>query len=204
MVNYESIHVLLVANFYFFAKIFLTFGYGKYIIVECRVKIYTKSEVFAMTEKKQMSRSGFEKLEKDLEYLRTVRRIEIAEKLKEARSYGDLSENAEYDAAKDEQGILEARISELQVTIENAIIIEDDNISTEEVGVGSIIEVKRKGSAKIERLQIVGTNESDPLNGKISDESPIGKAVLKKKVGEFFLVDAPAGELQFEVISISK
>lgn len=157
-----------------------------------------------MTEKKQMSRSGFEKLEKELEYLKTVRRVEVAEKLKEARSYGDLSENAEYDAAKDEQGILEAKITELQITIENAIIIEDDNISTEEVGVGSIIEVKRVGSTKIEKLQIVGTNESDPMNGKISDESPIGKSALKKKVGEFFLVDAPAGELQFEVISISK
>jgi transcription elongation factor GreA len=151
-----------------------------------------------------MSRSGFEKLEKELEYLKTVRRVEVAEKLKEARSYGDLSENAEYDAAKDEQGILEARITEIQITIENAIIIEDDNISTEEVGVGSIIEVKRVGATKIEKLQIVGTNESDPLNGKISDESPIGKAALKKKVGEMFLVDAPAGALQFEVISISK
>jgi transcription elongation factor GreA len=157
-----------------------------------------------MAEKKQMSRSGFEKLEKELEYLKTVRRVEVAEKLKEARSYGDLSENAEYDAAKDEQGILEARITEIQITIENAIIIEDDNISTEEVGVGSIIEVKRVGATKIEKLQIVGTNESDPLNGKISDESPIGKAALKKKVGEMFLVDAPAGALQFEVISISK
>lgn len=157
-----------------------------------------------MAEKKQMSRSGFEKLEKELEYLKTVRRVEVAEKLKEARSYGDLSENAEYDAAKDEQGILEARISEIQVTIENAIIIEDDNISTEEVGVGSIIEVKRVGATKIEKLQIVGTNESDPLNGKISDESPIGKGALKKKVGEFFLVEAPAGTLEFEIISISK
>lgn len=157
-----------------------------------------------MAEKKQMSRSGFEKLEKQLEYLKTVRRVEVAEKLKEARSYGDLSENAEYDAAKDEQGILEAEILELQMTIENAIIVDDDSISTEEIGVGSIIEIKRVDGTQVEKLQIVGTNESDPLNGKISDESPIGKAALRKKVGEFFMVDAPAGTIQFEVLSISK
>jgi transcription elongation factor GreA len=157
-----------------------------------------------MAERKQMSREGFQKLEEKLEYLKTVRRVEVAEKLKEARSYGDLSENAEYDAAKDEQGILEAEIAELQVTIENAIIVDDDSISTEEIGMSSIIEIKNVATGKVEKMQIVGTNESDPLNGKISDESPIGKSALKKKVGEYFLVEAPSGVIEFEVMSISK
>lgn len=157
-----------------------------------------------MAEKKQMSREGFKKLEEKLEYLKTVRRVEVAEKLKEARSYGDLSENAEYDAAKDEQGILEAEIVELQITLENAIIVDDDSISTEEIGMSSIIEIKNMTTGKIEKMQIVNTNESDPINGKISDESPIGKSAMKKKVGEYFLVEAPAGVIEFEVISISK
>lgn len=157
-----------------------------------------------MAEKKQMSRTGYKMLEEKLEYLKTVKRVEVAEKLKEARSQGDLSENAEYDAAKDEQGIMEAEIAELQLTLENAVIVDDDNISTEEVGMSSIIEIKNMKTGKIEKMQIVGTNESDPLNGKISDESPIGKSAMKKKVGEFFLVEAPAGTIEFEVISISK
>ena len=157
-----------------------------------------------MAEKKQMSREGFKQLEEKLEYLKTVRRVEVAEKLKEARSYGDLSENAEYDAAKDEQGILEAEIVELQITLENAVIVDDDSISTEEIGMSSIIEIKNMTTGKIEKMQIVNTNESDPINGKISDESPIGKSAMKKKVGEYFLVEAPAGVIEFEVISISK
>ena len=157
-----------------------------------------------MAEKKQMSREGFKKFEEKLEYLKTVRRVEVAEKLKEARSYGDLSENAEYDAAKDEQGILEAEIVELQITLENAVIVDDDSISTEEIGMSSIIEIKNMTTGKIEKMQIVNTNESDPINGKISDESPIGKSAMKKKVGEYFLVEAPAGVIEFEVISISK
>jgi len=157
-----------------------------------------------MAEKKQMSRAGFEKLEKELEYLITVRRAEVAQKLKEARSFGDLSENAEYDEAKNEQGILEATITELQNTVMNAEVVDDDSISINEVGVGSIITVLRKGAEKSERLQIVGSTEADPANGKISDESPIGKAAMKKKIGDKFIVDAPVGELQFEILEITK
>ena len=93
--------------------------------------------------KKQMSREGYEKLEQKLSYLITVRRAEVAQKLKEARSFGDLSENAEYDEAKNEQGILEAEIAELQITLENAEIVEDDNISVDEIGMGSVIEIRR-------------------------------------------------------------
>lgn len=157
-----------------------------------------------MAEKKQMSREGYEKLEKELDYLITVRRAEVAQKLKEARSFGDLSENAEYDEAKNEQGILEATIAEMENTLANAEVVDDDSISTNEVGVGSTIEIKRLDNNKIEKFKIVGTTEANPIEGKISDDSPIGKASIKKKVGDVFIVEAPVGELKFEVISISK
>ncbi len=157
-----------------------------------------------MAEKKQMSREGYEKLEQELSYLITVKRAEVAQKLKEARSFGDLSENAEYDEAKNEQGILEATIAEMENTLANAEIVEDEYISTNEVGVGSTIEIKRSDRDKIEKFKIVGTTEANPAEGKISDDSPIGKAALKKKVGDVFTVEAPVGELQFEIISISK
>ncbi|MBQ7013969.1 MAG: transcription elongation factor GreA [Oscillospiraceae bacterium] len=154
--------------------------------------------------KKQMSREGFDKLQQELTYLITVKRAEIAQKLKEARSYGDLSENAEYDEAKNEQAILEGKISELQAMVDNAVIVENDSISLDEIGVGSVITIRRVGTDKIEQLKIVGTNEANVKEKKISDESPIGKAAMKKKVGDVFIVEAPVGELKFEVLEISK
>ncbi len=157
-----------------------------------------------MAVKKQMSREGYEKLETELTYLITVKRAEVAQKLKEARAFGDLSENAEYDEAKNEQGILEATIAEMENTLANAEIVDDDRISTNEVGIGSIITIKNLKKDRIEKIQIVGTTEANPAKNKISDESPIGKAALKKKVGETFSVDAPVGQIEFEIIEISK
>ena len=151
-----------------------------------------------------VSKAGYQKLQADLDYLVTVRRGEVAEKLKEARSFGDLSENAEYDEAKNEQGILEARIAELENIIANAVVVDDDDISVTEVSVGSIVKIRDLEFDEIEELQIVGSTESDPDNHKISDESPIGKAALKKKVGDVFEVEAPVGTLKFEVLEISK
>ncbi|MBQ9809061.1 MAG: transcription elongation factor GreA, partial [Ruminococcus sp.] len=136
--------------------------------------------------------------------LKINKRKEVAERLKVARSYGDLSENAEYDEAKNEQAILEAQISELQYTIDNAEIIEDSNISVDEVGMSSKITIKRLDTGKTETFTIVGTNHANVREGKISDESPIGKAAMKKKVGDVFIVEAPAGELRFEIVEISK
>lgn len=153
---------------------------------------------------KQMSRSNYEKLVQELDELKVNKRKEVAERLKVARSYGDLSENAEYDEAKNEQAILEAKISDLQYTVDNAEIIEDSNISVDEVGMGSIIKIRRVGTEKIETFNIVATNHVNVREGKISDESPIGKAAMKKKVGEIFIVEAPAGELRFELLEISK
>ena len=151
-----------------------------------------------------VSKAGKKKLEADLDYLITVRRGEVAQKLKEARSFGDLSENAEYDEAKNEQAILEARINELQNIIENSVVVDDDDISVDEISVGSIMKIRDLEFDEVETLQILGSTESDPDNGKISDDSPIGKAALKKKVGEVFEVEAPAGLLKFEVLEISK
>ena len=120
---------------------------------------------------KQMSRSNYEKLVLELDDLKINKRREVADRLKVARSYGDLSENAEYDEAKNEQAILEAKIAELQYTIDNAEIIEDSNISVDEIGMGSIIKIKKVGTDKIEKFTIVGTNHVDIKNGLISDES---------------------------------
>ncbi len=151
-----------------------------------------------------VSKAGKAKLEADLDYLITVRRSEVANKLKEARSFGDLSENAEYDEAKNEQAILESRIAELQNIIENVIVVDDDDISVDEIGVGSIMKIRDLDLDEVETLQIVGSTESDPDNGKISDDSPIGKAALKKKVGDIFEVEAPMGLIKFEVLEITK
>ena len=154
--------------------------------------------------KKQISREGFEKLQEEYTRLVTVRRAEVAQKLKEARSFGDLSENAEYDEAKNEQALLEAQIAQLEETISNAEVVDDDKISVDEIGIGSIIKIKRVGTEDVETLQIVSTTEADVDGGKISDDSPIGKAAMKKKVGDIFMVEAPVGELRFEVMDISK
>ena len=151
-----------------------------------------------------VSKAGYAKLQEDLEYLVTVRRSEVAQKLKEARSFGDLSENAEYDEAKNDQAILEARINELEYIIANANVVDDDDISIDEISVGSVIKLRDIELDEVEDLQIVGSTESDPDNGKISDESPIGRAALGKKVGEVFEVEAPMGTIKFEVIDISK
>ena len=151
---------------------------------------------------KKMSRESYDKLVAELDDLKINKRKEVAERLKVARSYGDLSENAEYDEAKNEQAILEAHIQELQYTIDNAEIVDDESISVDEIGMSSKITIKRLDTGKLETFTIVGTNHANVREGLISDESPIGKAAMKKKVGDTFIVEAPAGELKFEVIEM--
>lgn len=153
---------------------------------------------------KQMSRESYDKLVAEINDLIINKRKEVAERLKVARSYGDLSENAEYDEAKNEQAILEAHIAELQYTIDNAEIVDDSNISVDEIGMSSKITIKRLDTGAVQTFTIVSTNHANVREGKISDESPIGKAAMKKRVGDVFIVDAPAGELKFEVVEISK
>ncbi len=153
---------------------------------------------------KQMSRESYDQLVAELNDCIINKRKEVAERLKVARSYGDLSENAEYDEAKNEQAILEAHIAELQYTIDNAEIVDDSNISVDEIGMSSKITIKRLDTGVVQTFTIVSTNHANVRDGKISDESPIGKAAMKKRVGDVFIVEAPAGELKFEVIEISK
>ena len=145
-----------------------------------------------------MTAAGKAELEAELEQLKTEGRVDIAEKLKVARSYGDLSENSEYDEAKSEQAKIEARIQELEYQLENAVII--DSVAGDHVSMGSKVTVVRDGKEFV--YEIVGFSQSDPSNGKISDESPVGKALMGASIGEKVTVEAPIGMLEFEIKSI--
>lgn len=145
----------------------------------------------------QITNEGKKELEKELEALKG-RRGEIAEKIAEARDYGDLSENAEYDAAREDQGVVESRIAEIEDILMNAEIIEGG--SKHEVGLGSTVELKT--DKKTVTYTVVGPVEADPLEGKISNESPIGVQLMGKKVGETVVHTTPKGDISYEVVSI--
>ena len=145
-----------------------------------------------------MTAAGKAELEAELEQLKTEGRVDIAEKLKVARSYGDLSENSEYDEAKSEQAKIEARIQELEYQLKNAVII--DNTASDKVSMGSKVTVLRDGQKFV--YEIVGFSQSNPSQGKISDESPVGKALIGAAIGEKVVVEAPIGNLEFEIKSI--
>ena len=151
-----------------------------------------------------LTREGLEALQQELENLKTVKRKDIAEKIKVALSFGDLSENSEYDEAKNEQGIIEARIAEIEATLKNVKVIDTDSLSTEHVQHGNKVTVKDIEEDKIMELYIVGSKEVNIKQGKISDESPIGKALLDHKKGDIVEVEAPVGVLKFEIIDIGK
>lgn len=143
---------------------------------------------------------GLKKLEEELEYLKTEGRADIAEKIKIARGYGDLSENSEYDEAKSEQAKIEARINELEYQIDHAEIIDIEDMDS--VSIGKKVSVKRLSDGVESVYEIVGFAQSDPSNGKISDESPVGKALIGSKVGETVTVEAPIGNLEYEILNI--
>lgn len=149
-----------------------------------------------------LTKDGYKKYEEELEYLKTVRRQEIAEQIKIARGFGDLSENADYDEAKNEQAQVEARIVLLENMLENAEIIEESNIKKDVAGAGSKIVLKDSNNNKFE-YTIVGSAEADPLKGKISNESPVGKACIGAKVGDTIQVDAPGGMIEYTLDSIN-
>ena len=151
-----------------------------------------------------LTREGYEKLEQKLEYYTSVRRNEIAEQIAVARGFGDLSENAEYDEAKNEQSRIEAKIVEMENTLRNCIVIEDEDIHTDTVGIGNTVKVKNLGMNIDQTFTIVGVTETDPKAMKISSDSPIGAALLGKKVGDTVSVDVPAGNIQLKVQEISR
>ena len=157
-----------------------------------------------MAQEIKMSAAGLKAMQEELEYLKTVRRKELAEEIKEARSHGDLSENSEYDEAKNTQGLVENRITELEQMVKNAVIIDKSELSVDSVSVGTHVSIKMTGDDEAEEYDIVGRTEADPLNGKISDESPVGHALLGKAVGEKAEVLLPSGQtVEYEVLAIT-
>ncbi|MBO4831856.1 MAG: transcription elongation factor GreA [Oscillospiraceae bacterium] len=151
----------------------------------------------------KMSEARLEELKKRLEFLQTERTAEVAEQLKEARSYGDLSENSEYDEAKTEQGKVYSEIAEIKNLIENAEIVQETNTS-DQVGIGTRVTIKDIEYNELDTFQIVGSQEADPDAGKISDDSPLGKALMGGVVGQTIEVAAPVGTVKFQIKKIEK
>lgn len=152
----------------------------------------------------KLTEDGLKKLQDELETLKTEGRTEIAEKIKVARGYGDLSENSEYDEAKNEQAKIEARIVELETMLKNVELIAEKKSAGKTVTVGSKVKVLDTEFEEEMEFRVVGSAEADPSNGLISDESPVGKALLGKKVGEVVKAEAPDGEIEFKIVAISK
>ena len=150
----------------------------------------------------RMSQDRLDELKQELEYLQTVREREVAEQIKEARSFGDLSENSEYDEAKTEQGKLYSKIAEIKNLIENAVIL-DSARSGHAVVMGSRVTVREQSDNETELYEIVGSQEANPMTGRISDDSPFGKGLIGRKIGETVTIEAPAGELQFEILNVT-
>ncbi|MEA3376882.1 MAG: transcription elongation factor GreA [Chloroflexota bacterium] len=145
---------------------------------------------------------GREELREELDELVKVRRPALAERLRKAIAQGDLSENADYKAAKEEQSFLEGRIQEIEATLRNGEIIKETG-NSEEVSLGSHVTVVEEGRERAETFRIVGTAEADPMDGKVSHESPIGRALLERQVGDVITVEAPGGEIAFRITAIS-
>ncbi len=147
---------------------------------------------------------GLKELENELDFLKTEKRTEIAEKIKIALSFGDLSENSEYDEAKNDQAKLEARIAEVEAMLKNAKVIEAHELDKDSIHIGTRFKVLDVEFDEELEYQMVGSAEADPMEGKISDESPVGQALLGKKAGDTVVAETPSGELRFQVIQILK
>jgi transcription elongation factor GreA len=151
-----------------------------------------------------LTREGMKKIEKELEYLRTERRQEVAQRLHEAMEGGDIQENAEYEDARNERAFVEGRILELEMLLSKAVLIEDRTGPTDHVGLGShvtVVEVDGE-EGELEHYHVVGSAEADPVAGRISNESPLGRVLMGSKVGEIVMVNAPDGPIEFKIIAI--
>ena len=159
-----------------------------------------------MEDKKEilLTQEGYQKLEDELEILKTVRRREVADRIKVAISFGDISENAEYDEAKNDQAFTEGRIIQLENMLKNAVVVDESEIPKDKVSVGSIVKVMDYEFDEEVEYTIVGSAEADPMNFKISNESPVGSALLGKKVGDVVEVAVPSGVSKFEVLEIRR
>ncbi|MCR4600991.1 MAG: transcription elongation factor GreA [Clostridia bacterium] len=158
----------------------------------------------ARAEEMLVTQAGYDKLVAEHEHLTAVRRLEVAERLKEAISYGDLSENAEYDAAKNEQAELEERIMKLEAQIRNAKIIDESEITSDRVNLGHTVKVEYLGTEEFETYKIVGSNEADPLNGLISNESAIGRGLIGAELNSEVEIEIPDGIVHLRVLEISR
>ena len=157
-----------------------------------------------MAKQVMLTEEGLKKLEAELEVLKGEKRTEIAEKIKVARSYGDLSENSEYDDAKNEQAILEARIADIEASLKNAVIIDESEISNDKVHLGSTVKIKNLANDMELTIRIVGSNESDPKKLQISDESPVGMGLLGKAIDDVAEIETPGGIVAYKVMEISR
>jgi len=146
---------------------------------------------------------GLEKIENEIEYLKTVRRKEVAERIKIALGYGDLSENSEYDEAKNEQAQVEERIAKLEMMVRNAKVIDGDALNTDKVNIGSMVKVLDVKTKKETVFNIVGSAEADPLKGKISNESPVGAKLIGKEIGDIVEIEVPKGTITYKIEDIS-
>ena len=158
-----------------------------------------------MQEKKNiLTYEGLKKYEDELENLKVVKRQEVAQKIKEARAQGDLSENAEYDAAKDEQRDIEARIDELEKILKNAEVIVEDEVDLDKINIGCQVKILDIEMNQELDYKIVGSTEANSLKGKISNESPVGRALIGAKTGDIVRVETPGGELEYQVLEIQR
>ena len=157
-----------------------------------------------MAKEFKITSTRLEDLTKELNYLKTTREREIAAMIAEARSYGDLSENSEYDAAKNEQAKLYGRIAEIEDVLSHAVIIEDENEASGRVGLGCTVTVENVATGVRSEYRITGSQEANPMEGKLSDDSPFGRAAVGKAAGEVFTVNAPNGSYQMKVIAVSR
>ena len=157
-----------------------------------------------MAKEYRISAERLEEFKQELTYLKTVREKEVAELIKEARSFGDLSENSEYDEAKNEQGKLYSRMAELEEILSNYTLIEDQEKSADIIHVGTTVMVKDIEFDEDDTYEIVGSQEADPMNSRISEESPFGRALLGRKVGDEVVVEAPAGSIRYKILKIER
>lgn len=146
---------------------------------------------------------GLEKIENEIEYLKTVRRKEVSERIKVALGYGDLSENSEYDEAKNEQAQVEERIAKLEMMVRNAKIIDEKDLNTDVVNIGSNVKVRELDTMEEDEYTIVGSAEAEPLEGKISNESPVGSKLIGNRVGDVVEVEVPDGIIKYEICGIT-
>ena len=149
-----------------------------------------------------LTKEGKEKLEKEIQELKTVRRKEVADRIKQAIDFGDISENSEYDDAKNEQAFIEGRIQELDMMLRNVQIIDEEITQADVISIGSTVSVRDVELDELETYRIVGTVEADPMQNKISNESPVGASLLGKRAGDIVNVPAPIGTIQYEIVEV--